>query len=202
MICWLSRTLSDPSAFWAMVAGIATLILVLVAWQQLSALARTSRADFIFRLKGDFFSEKTRRLICLIDEDLLEFEDVGYGRFAIKDFDSKETQEKIGFYEFESPYIPSQEIDDLILGIFEDVGMFQRKGAIELEDVYVIFDTYVTDCLNNRTIKKYLTLSRRGRDNSDVFAEVRLLARRLKVIEPEMRKKYAHLLKTQKPLSS
>ena len=155
----------------------------------------------IFRLKGEFFSERGRRLICLIDEDLLEFDDEGYGRFFIKDFESEETQRTIKYYKFESAYIPSQEIDDLLLGIFEDLGTFERKGAIELEDVYVIFDTYVMDCLNNRTIKEYLKICRRGKDNIDVYAELRLLARRLKNIEPKMRKKYAHLLKTQSPSS-
>ncbi len=199
---WLCRSIFDPSVFWTMFTGIATAILVAVAWKQLSALSKTSRADFIFRLKSDFFTEKARRLICLIDADLLEFVNDGYGYFKIKDFESDATQNQIGYYGFQSAYIPSQEIDDLLLGIFEDVGMFQRKHAIDIEDVYVIFDTYVMDCLNNRTIKEYLALSRRGKENLDVYAEFRLLARRLKNIEPEMRKKYAHLLKTQKPLSS
>jgi len=198
---WWCRSIFDPSVFWVMFTGVGTFVLVAVAWKQLSALSRTSRADFIFRLKSDFFTERARRLICLIDADLLEYVEQGQGYFVIKDFESKETQDQIGYYGFQSANIPSQEIDDLILGIFEDLGMFERKNAIDIEDVYVIFDTYITDCLNNRTIKKYLAISRRGKDNSDVYAECRLLARRLKNIEPEIRKKYARLLKTQKPLS-
>jgi hypothetical protein len=199
---WWCKTLFDPSVFWVMVTGAATAVLTVVAAWQLSALARTSRADFIFRLKNEFFTERARRLICLIDGDLLEYVSEGQGYFRIKNFNSDATQREIGYYVFEGPNIPSQEIDDLILGIFEDLGMFKRKKAIQLEDVYVIFDTYIVDCLKNATIKEYLNLSRRGRDNTDVYAELRLLSRRLKNIEPKMRKKYGHLLKTQKPLSS
>src|ERR1035438_10725822 len=94
---WWCKTLFDPSVFWVMVTGAATAVLTVVAAWQLSALARTSRADFIFRLKNEFFTERARRLICLIDGDLLEYVTEGQGYFRIKNFNSDATQREIGY---------------------------------------------------------------------------------------------------------
>jgi hypothetical protein len=199
-IHWLWRCLYDPTVFWVMVSGLATVILLLVAWKQLSALVRSSRADFVFRLKSEFFSEETRRLIHLIENDLIGFvkksDDTYY--FVIKDFASDEVQEKLKHMGFKGEIITSQEIDDLILGILEDVGMFQRNGRLELEDVYCIFSTYVKMCSENDAIREYLKFSRKGRGNKDVWVEFRLLADRLKKIEPKMIKQNIRLLDERK----
>jgi hypothetical protein len=196
LAAWWHRSFSDASIFWVMTTAIATVVLAWVAFAQLGGLAETSRADFVFRLKSEFFNDKSRRLIFLIEEDLLTFVGEGEsGYFVIKNFSSDETRTQIRHLGFEQEKIPSQEVDDLILGILEDVGMFQRKGVIEIEDVYVIFDTYVMDCIENPAIQRYLEFSRKGRGNKDVWAEFRLLARRLKAIEPKIRAKYKEMLR-------
>jgi hypothetical protein len=193
---WLFRSICDPGIFWVMLTAVATLLLAWIAFKQLGGLADTSRADFVFRLKSEFFNEKSRRLIFLIEEDLLEFVPEGEsGYFLIKGYSSEDTRARISHLGFEGPKISSQEIDDLILGILEDVGLFQRKGVIDLEDVYVIFDTYVMDCLDSQAIEEYLKFSREGGENRDVWAEFRLLAKRLKAIEPKLRAKYRDMLK-------
>jgi len=193
---WARRSVCDASIFWVMVTAVGTLLLAWIAFKQLGGLADTSRADFIFRLKSEFFNDKSRRLIFLIEEDLLEFVPEGEsGYFIIKDYSSEKVRERISHLGFDGPRISSQEIDDLILGILEDVGMFERKGVIKLEDVYIIFDTYVMDCMDSPAINEYLKFSRQGEGNRDVWAEFRLLAKRLKAIEPEMLRKYKDLLK-------
>src|SRR5258708_5243520 len=70
---FFSKTCKDPTAFWTMVTGLTTVVLIWVAYRQLGGLAATSRSDFIFRLKIEFFTEKTRRLIFLIDTQSLRF---------------------------------------------------------------------------------------------------------------------------------
>ena len=83
MGCWWWRTLSDPATFWAMLTVVGTFVLAFVAWKQLSDLARVGPADFVYRLKMDFFSEETRKLIFLLDYDLLEFRKGGIPYFRI-----------------------------------------------------------------------------------------------------------------------
>src|ERR1017187_7444175 len=87
--CFWQRTWSDPAIFWAAATAVITIILVLVAWVQLRDLARTSRADFIFRLKNDFFTAEARRLLFLVEEDLLRFEDDKIPYFSIPDLDTQ-----------------------------------------------------------------------------------------------------------------
>jgi hypothetical protein len=69
----LSNTFSDGAIFWSMITAVATIVLVCVAYWQLKSLARTSRSDFLYRLKSDFFNEDARRLICLAENDMLKF---------------------------------------------------------------------------------------------------------------------------------
>jgi hypothetical protein len=70
---FLHTNFHDPTAFWTMITRLATVLLIVVAWIQLGSIGKTSQADFIFRLKGEFFTEKARRLIFLIDYEKLKF---------------------------------------------------------------------------------------------------------------------------------
>jgi hypothetical protein len=59
------KSFNDPIAFWTMTLAIFTLLLFIVAWWQLSKISKTSSADFIHKLKIDFFSKEARELILL-----------------------------------------------------------------------------------------------------------------------------------------
>jgi hypothetical protein len=196
LLQWVRHTFCDPTIFWSMVTAIGTLLLAWIAWKQLSGLAQTSRADFIFRLKSEFFNPRSKPLLFLIEEDLIDFILEGEtGYFVIKDANDERVKSLMRYFGFTENRIPTQEIDDLILGILEDVGMFQRKGVITLEDVYGVFDTYVVEINDNPAIREYMKYSRGGRGNADVWAEFRMLVKRLKVVEPRMRTKYGDMLK-------
>jgi hypothetical protein len=56
-----------------MVAAAATVALIIVAWRQLRSLAKTSRSDFLYGLKSDFFTKEARQLVFLANEELLCF---------------------------------------------------------------------------------------------------------------------------------
>ena len=68
---WLSECeLFDHQVFDGYVAtalgAVITLLLVYIAWWQLSAISGTSGGDFIHKLKSDFFTEETRVLMHLL----------------------------------------------------------------------------------------------------------------------------------------
>ena len=65
---WWCKTLFDPSVFWVMVTGAATAVLTVVAAWQLSALARTSRADFIFRFTAVRLKLEQNQLVDVVGE--------------------------------------------------------------------------------------------------------------------------------------
>jgi hypothetical protein len=54
-----AKTLEDPTAFWALVMAVATIILVRVAYIQLRSLVKTSKAEERTS-KGDFIYTETR----------------------------------------------------------------------------------------------------------------------------------------------
>ena len=101
---WARRSVCDASIFWVMVTAIGTLLLAWIAFEQLGGLADTSRADFVFRLKSEFFNVKSRRLIFLIEEDMLEFVPEGEsGYFIIKNYSSERVRERISHLGFDGP---------------------------------------------------------------------------------------------------
>lgn len=108
------------------IGSILTLLLAYVAWVQLSRISETASADFILRLKKDFFQEETRTLIHLFDSDFLKYTERGKEAFfQVEEAriagsglpqDLKERLLKKKVY---SAY----DVDDLLLGHFEDLGM-------------------------------------------------------------------------------
>lgn len=88
------KSWNDPGVFWVMATVLITLVLVLVAWKQLSNLSHTSTADFIFRLKKDFFTQEARGLLFLVEEDLLRFEDGDISYFKIRDADKASVRDR------------------------------------------------------------------------------------------------------------
>jgi hypothetical protein len=48
------------------------------------------------------------------------------------------------------------ELDDFLLGHFEDIGLFEEKGLIDTEMVYEEFSYYIFEVFENPEIKKYL----------------------------------------------
>ena len=127
---------------------IATLFLAWVGWRQLVSINKTSKADFIHKFKKDFFREKTTILIILFDNELLEYErDKSYFKFeednmrkSLKGEDFKNSLiQAFGYFK---TAFNCYEIDDLLLGHFEDLGLFERHGMIDIDMVYELYDWY------------------------------------------------------------
>jgi uncharacterized membrane protein len=150
-----------------------TAIVALIAYWQLSSIARTTSADFIHRLKNDFFVEPTRTLIDHIIDDRLLFREIS-DRNPIDDASMSPSNPKMGYFEVnettiltnfpemlkkkltEKRYYLEVEVDDLLLGHFEDIGLFEEKGLIDTEMAYQEFSDCVLETFKNEAIKKYI----------------------------------------------
>ena len=142
---------------------IATIILCFVGWFQLGGLKKVSKADFIQRFSGDFFNKTSRFIILLLDYNALIFkvQDVKYGvDIPIKQFPYFEINQKILAQlkvgqqpEGNNRDYSSFEIDDLLLGHFEEIGCFEKLGLIGIDGVYDYFDWYIQIVWNNPEVK-------------------------------------------------
>ena len=135
----------NHSGFWVMVTGlitgVGTLFLFLTALIQLNSLSKTSKAEFIHKFKNDFFNDKTNRIFTAIDEGRIKFVNSRVPHFKIHRQEST---------------INTHVIDNLLLGHLEDLGVFEKKGVVDIDMIYELFDYYIEVCWENEEIKNYI----------------------------------------------
>lgn len=161
-----------------------TAALVLVAWKELGDLARTSRADFIFRLKNSFFTEEARRLLFLVEENLLQFEDGEIPYFTIRKVDDPILRGRFVELGIKGSTVSTYTVDDVLLGPFEDVALFLTGKLITEKHAYEMFDSYVTSCAENVEIQKYIHSTRQEPRDSDIYSGFDDLYKRLRKAGP------------------
>jgi hypothetical protein len=170
------------------IAPFVTLIGIGVAIIQLSKNNKTRKADFTHRLDSEFFTSDSRICVELIYLDLIKFiepenpNDDGYflidknkvesltKRYhLLKDFAKKR--------DFE---ISCFEIDDLLLGHFEKIGLYWNKKVVDIDFVYGIFDYYIQLTYDNNDIKNYIKWMRQDPNCVDVYEQFETIANELK----------------------
>ncbi|MGA2150740.1 MAG: hypothetical protein ABSG48_01095 [Geobacteraceae bacterium] len=203
-----TKGMIDWVALWTFSLAIATLLLVVVTvmlWRmskyQLGGLTTTAKADFIERFARNFFGEKTRRILMLLDYNALEFHvddiDIENGGelkpfpyFKIKESIVKRM--KIDSQEMESilekGIYSSFEIDDFLLGYFEEIGSFEQQKRLDIEDVYNNFAWYLDKCWNNPEIKKYVEQQRQT-ESDDVYENFEYIYNKCNSFESSLNKK-------------
>jgi len=151
-------------------AGV-VLLAVWIAWKELDEIKNTNSADFIHRLKkNDFFNEKTRNLITIIDLDALKFvENDNMQYFEIIEEKLKDFPGEIVNQLTQKKFYTIYEIDDLLLGHFEDIGLLEQKGILDTEMVYEEFSWYIETVYENCEIKKYIEWSRKDKEDEGIY---------------------------------
>ncbi len=152
--------------------------LVWVAWEELGKISKTSSADFIHRVDNDFFTHETRILVSLIDCGALEFNDKAESSddievrpyFEINQDKLKKSKlpEEVIQRLSEKKYYSTWEIDDLLLGHFENIGMLEQKRVVNFQMVYDVFSWYLETIWKDDHIKKYITYCRNGEKASRI----------------------------------
>ncbi|MGD0232208.1 MAG: hypothetical protein ABSC19_17940 [Syntrophorhabdales bacterium] len=156
------------SLFGSALAALFAAFLVWVAWQELTSLGKTSSADFIHRLNKDFFTARTRRLFDLMDIGALEFvspedQNPEDGRDAWPYFRVNRARvaqttlpDELARLITGREYYSSWEIDDMLLGHFEDIGNLERRRIVDFGMVDAHFGFFLTMAWENRHIQAYL----------------------------------------------
>ena len=164
----------------SILAAIFAAFLVWVAWEELSKLGKTSSADFIHKLDNDFFTRETRTLVSLIDCKVLEFkkpidkqspngggessdgiESQPYFEVDQSKLDKTNLPEKLKQRLGRRKYYSAWEVDDLLLGLFENIGMLERRGIVDFQMVYDVFSWYLEKAWENNHIKEYIRYQRK-----------------------------------------
>ncbi len=70
------------------------------------------------------------------------------------------------------------EVDDLLLGYFDDIGRYEKHNFLDLETIRQTFGYYITECFENKEIQKYI----RHEDNKDKYQDLRYIVNKLKII--------------------
>jgi hypothetical protein len=175
---YLCLTDNDYIAIWTMITAICTSFIAIIAYFQLAKANKISQADFDQRFKIDFFNKETQQLFMLFQYNLLVFkiesvteDDCGFPYFEID-------RQKIDANHIFSIYLPenkyrysSYEVDELLLGHFEDLGLFYRKKLMDIEFIYSGFSYYIDEIHKNDEVKKYIKWSRDNEGDEDDYAE-------------------------------
>jgi hypothetical protein len=161
-----------------------TLVLAYMVWQQLCKIHSTSNADLIHKLKTVLFRAETRILTHLLDNGYLIFIDPensqtespykeAYFAVDIEKIGKTNLPQEIQDELIKKKYYSTYEMDDFLLGHFEDIGLFGDTGALEIHVIYAEFDYYLSLAFNNPAIKDYIKFARKdGADKYDKFEKV------------------------------
>lgn len=187
-VFWL-RTFQEPSNFWAMLTAITTIVLASVAYKQLSDLATTSRSDFLYKLKKDFFTERARRLVFLVENGLLEFRDENIPYFQVVTGSDPHIQSRLAELGITDKSVSAYLVDDFLLGPLEDVGIFLKTNQISMDEAYEQFDSYAQMCFDDSAMRLYLDSTRLGEGNEDVYDGIRYLHDKMENERPKIRAK-------------
>lgn len=185
---FLTKTLYDPAIFWSMATAVCTFLLVLataalvwVGFVQLRQLVKTSKADFVDRLKRDFFTVEARRLIFLVEHDFLDFHqpagEIPY--FTIRPVAAVPMRNRMRELEVEGGSISTFTFDDVLLGPLEDVATFEAIGNVELETVYSFFSAYIDDVMTNTALLSYIHWARQDSNAPDLYVNLERLHQKL-----------------------
>lgn len=148
-----------------LIGSILTLLVAYVAWVQLGSISRTASADFILRFKKDFFQDETRRLIQLIDNDWLKFtqrKDQSFFQVDAEAVWKSELHEEIKNWLLQRKAYSDYDIDDLLLGHFEDLGMLRQARVLDFRMTYEMFSWYIEIVWENEEIQKYIKSEQEG----------------------------------------
>ncbi len=150
-----------------LIAVLIALASLVTVYFQIQINTKTVKADFIYRLKNDFYSKKSMLILFFIEKDLITFTEsnkVCESYFAIKEKEVKELPIQfkvfINFAEKSNYAIHIQEMDNFVLGYLEDIGEFYDRKIFDIKYISNAFGYYIIKVLENKAIDKYLKWDR------------------------------------------
>jgi hypothetical protein len=159
---------SHPNLFDGAVGGViggavgagATVLVVYVAWVQLGNISQVAQNDFLLRQRKEFFTPQVRLLTELIERESLTFVKVNDDDWYFKVDDSRIIScglpEPLKKRLLQRSFYSTAEVDDELLGHFEDIGLLLERGALDVEMVDETFGTYIEEVWDDAEIHRYI----------------------------------------------
>ncbi|MDP4267817.1 MAG: hypothetical protein Q8880_10350 [Bacteroidota bacterium] len=177
------------TCLWTLVTAVATIGIGVIAYIQLEKYNNTAIADFALKFKNDFYNNcKTKDLLMLFEFNLLKFcqdkkednDKLTHDYFDVIENDLKKYKHIENLLNEKRKNYNSDEIDDNILGHYEDLGLFLKKGIISIDFIYIGFDYHIEKIYENDAIKDYIKEIRtQDIENEDIYAEFDYLYKRI-----------------------
>jgi hypothetical protein len=145
--------------------AIFTALILIVAWTQLRKMNKTSNAEFMLKLKTDLFNEKTSLLFSTIQIKCLKYITPKKGGVSYFEIEADRIEDlkikneiirKIKNLRDGSYIVDSVELDELLLGHIEDLGILYKKKILDIEMIYEEFFYNIEKCWENQDIKNYI----------------------------------------------
>jgi len=136
------------TTFWTSIIALFTLFLWRTASKQLKKLNNTSAADFMTRFKNDLHEPTNREIF-----ELIEYKKLRIVENGVKDLKPEEVHET----DF-----------DYCIGHFEDMGLFEQRGIIDIEMVYELFGYYLEIAWENPEVYRYI-IEQRDNVGEDIY---------------------------------
>jgi hypothetical protein len=186
----------DRAALWtglsALFTGITAAVAIVairIALNELKSTQETTRADFAKRFVDSFFCTETRVFFTLLMNSALKFEvmdilDQSQKKidylpiFRINKHIAHQLRGVIGFNPDKDGY-SAFDVDDLLLGHFEDIAWYERRKLIDINAIHSTFGYYITASFKNEEIQKYLNY----KDNEGKYGDFRRLAEQLRQMD-------------------
>lgn len=155
----------DRTAFWTATLAMIALVGSILAFQQLRSIRRTSGADFTKRFADSFFTVETRLLLTLLMNSALEFEvrDICEGGKKVGEFPFFKIKRNVvsqleGIIELNKTKAgySAFEVDDLLLGHFDDMGWFVKCGLVDFRMADQMMGYYIAEVFDAPAIQHYL----------------------------------------------
>lgn len=175
---FLTKTIYDPEVFWVMVSAVATVLLVILAAIPLWSIAKTRRTEVARRLRDEFWTERTKAIMFLIDHNLLAY-DAGVPCFRLRGIGGDPAEEMITQTLGESGVLSIFEVDDKILNPLEEVAAMTFAGSISFEDVYALFGNFIRSTVENEAIRQHIQETRRRQQSANAWVHLERIVPRL-----------------------
>ncbi len=145
------------------ITAIATVSLAIIAYWQLHKANLISSVDFVNRLNKEFFTEKAYDICNCLADDLIEF------RYKSEDFIIKTNKKRLKEMGFKTNILSTEDVDEVLLDHFEDVGYYEKRGIIKIDFVYESFSWYIDECGKSLGIRKYIINQRKEEGCEDLY---------------------------------
>jgi len=156
-----------------------TAVLIIFGYFQLRSINKTTSAEFTHKIKNDFYTESNIYLLTLFDENALMVDTNGeVAWFYIDTVKYKSLRKNIDLHTI--PLIYQSNQIDALLQNFEDLGLYERNGLIDIDYIYEGFDYYVEALWDNQEVHKYIIWLRKDPRCADDFSYFEYLYKKLK----------------------